>query len=392
MKKQLESAFMLAGTAIGSGMLSLPLVLAKFGIINTCIIMAFFAFFTCLTAFIRADLNLNVHAGATLTQVGEAIGSDQIGIIGDMLLKLLSFALMSAYIFGFSSILHLFIGISHKIAMIVSSFGIFLTFIFAEKIIICINKYLFIALFISLLLIIIWLFAKTPIEFVPQQENGINLRDWTTLMPIVFTSFGFQGSIHSVTKFCENDRKMIRSACIWGSIIPALVYMVWTVAILVVVANAAPNFFQSMLDGRASDVGELVVVLSRATSSNENMQKIVWIVSVLAILTSVFGVGTAILDIFDEEKQLTKRWQAVTVAVFTPTIVAMLTPNAFIKILNISGMILATIAVIVPIIMLLRMRQLKLMKCKPLLKNEAAIITIFAVGIIIITCGIAELL
>ncbi|MDE6576341.1 MAG: hypothetical protein K2L24_03020, partial [Opitutales bacterium] len=49
LQKQLGAIFLLAGTAIGSGILSLPIVLAKFGIVNTCLIMLFFALLTYLT-------------------------------------------------------------------------------------------------------------------------------------------------------------------------------------------------------------------------------------------------------------------------------------------------------------------------------------------------------
>ena len=40
MKKQLGASFLFAGTAIGSGMLSLPMVLAKFGIFNSVMIIS----------------------------------------------------------------------------------------------------------------------------------------------------------------------------------------------------------------------------------------------------------------------------------------------------------------------------------------------------------------
>ena len=41
MKKQLNAIFLLAGTAIGSGMLSLPIVLACYGLIFSCVSMCF---------------------------------------------------------------------------------------------------------------------------------------------------------------------------------------------------------------------------------------------------------------------------------------------------------------------------------------------------------------
>ena len=108
MKTKLNVIFLLAGTAIGSGMIALPIVLAKFGIINTCLIMLCFSALTYITALIRADLNLNSSSDATLKDVGNKFGEILFGNIGHIALLLLSFALMSAYIFGLSSMLYAF--------------------------------------------------------------------------------------------------------------------------------------------------------------------------------------------------------------------------------------------------------------------------------------------
>ncbi|MCR5225420.1 MAG: hypothetical protein K6C34_05020 [Alphaproteobacteria bacterium] len=391
MKKQFEAAFLLAGTAIGSGMISLPLVLAKFGIVNTCIIMMLFAFLTYLTALVRSDLNLNSRADATLSEIGKIVESDWSGRVGNLFLKLLSFALMSAYIFGLSSIFQSVTTFSLQTIMSLVSIVIFALFICAKRFIIRINKHLFIALFATLLFAIVWLLIKTPIHNVPQQVSHILMNDWATLIPIVFTSFGFQGSIHSMTKFCENNRKMIHNACLWGSIIPAVIYTIWTAAILLIVSNTDAKFFQLMLSGDAIDVGELIGVLSRAASS-ENIQKIILIVSILAILTSIFGVCTAIIDILNREKRFTKKWQVVVVSVFVPTVVAMFTPNAFIKFLNVSGVVLAVIAIIVPIHLFWKMKKVALLKYKPLLDNFILQVLLFIVGISIIFCGFLQLI
>lgn len=194
-----------------------------------------------------------------------------------------------------------------------------------------------------------------------------------------------------MTKFCNNDRKMIKVACLWGSIVPALVYIIWTVAILLVVANTDAHFFQLMLDGKANDVAELVTVLSNAASS-QSVQIIVWIVSILAILTSVLGVGSALMDIFQQEWQETSKRKIVGLVVFAPAAVSMLVPNAFIRILNVSGVILSLIAIVVPVIISLKMQRLgKAKKCELLLKNKFAIFGVFTCGVMIIFLGILDL-
>ena len=108
MNKTLEAALLFAGTAIGSGMISLPIVLAKFGIFGSILIMLAFATLTYATACIRADLNLQTKAKATLGEVGKIFACPHVGILGDLCLQLLSFALMSAYLFGGASILSTF--------------------------------------------------------------------------------------------------------------------------------------------------------------------------------------------------------------------------------------------------------------------------------------------
>jgi tyrosine-specific transport protein len=193
-----------------------------------------------------------------------------------------------------------------------------------------------------------------------------------------------------MTKFCKNNRELIRKACIWGSLIPAIVYIVWTIAILLVVANSDPKFFQLMLEGKATDVGQLIAVLCRAASS-EKIHAIIWIVSVLSILTSIFGVGVALLDIFQNEWKIPK-WKSVFWIVFAPAIVSMFVPNAFIRILNISGIILSIIAIIVPVTISWKMKKIGNLKCDLLLKNKIIMASVFLCGILIIGLGIIDLI
>lgn len=390
-KRQFGAAFLLAGTAIGSGMISLPMVLAKFGIFGTFITMIAFALLTYFTALIRSDLNLNSHAEASLKDVGNFFECSFVGSLGDFMLKLLSFALLSAYISGESSIIDAALNHSVPNSLIVGIFTlkIALVFLWASKVIVNANRILFIGMFATLIGLIAALLWQTPIKFVPQQSDNISLNEWTTLVPVIFTSFGFQGSIHSMTKFCENDRNLIKNACLWGSVIPAIVYIAWTSAILIVVANTDSAFFNLMLEGKAQDVGSLVRVLSQAASS-QSIQIIVWIISGLAILTSIFGVGLALLDIFQREWHVIKL-VSIFAVFFVPAVISVVIPNAFIRILNISGIILAIIAIIVPVIISFKMQSRNKVQCKLLLKNKAVMLTVFAIGIAIIMLGVMDI-
>lgn len=148
--------------------------------------------------------------------------------LGNFLLKLLTFALLAAYLFGFSSILcSLFNNVcAQSVMMLVTAIGTAIAFILASEFILSANKFLFIGMFCVFIGLVVALFLKTPISFIPEQMKEIALSDWTTIIPVIFTAFGMQGSIHSVTKFCQNDRIMIRNACAFGCIVTVAIYVV----------------------------------------------------------------------------------------------------------------------------------------------------------------------
>lgn len=396
MKKQASAAFLLAGTAIGSGMLSLPIVLAKFGLWATFFWMFSFTGLTYLTALIRSDLNLNTFASATFLDIGKTLRCPTLGRARNVFIKLLHFALMAAYLGGFSSVLIFLLGLREGLLpflILASTLGFNLLFFFASKRLVEINKILFLALFGTFLFLVVGLLVSTPIYVLPSRVETITWKDQATLIPILFTSFGFQGSIHSMTKFCENDRKTIRSACLWGSIIPAVVYCVWTSAILLIVANADGVFFQRLVSGESVSLGDLIGVLSR-TAATLHVQGLMWIVSLFALLTSILGVGLALLDLLQETSSgRTQTLKVIHIGIITwlPALVALFWKNAFLSILNVSGIILAMIAIVIPVLLSEALHKQGKVHQVPLLESKFARRGVLVCGCGIVVLGILDL-
>jgi tyrosine-specific transport protein len=108
-----------------------------------------------------------------------------------------------------------------------------------------------------------------------------------------------------------------------------------------------------MVHGNA-EVGELIQVLS-SVAKWQSVQLLIWWISLLAIATSVVGVG---MGLFDSLKTMLSkvlpnaRGRDVLAAGLTmgPAYLAVLyIPNAFITVLGFAGMILALLAVIMPV-------------------------------------------
>ena len=144
-----------------------------------------------------------------------------------------------------------------------------------------------------------------------------------------------------------------------------------------------------MLCEESIEVGALIQALSRVFSI-EITQFSIKIISFLAILTSVFGVGLALSDILRRKYNLSKVLSVLFVTVI-PTVVAILIPNAFLRILNFSGILLAIIAIIVPTLISVKMRNSQTLKSiNLLLSNRLILAIIFALGVTIIVLGCLE--
>jgi tyrosine-specific transport protein len=393
MQKQLRSISMLAGTAIGSGMISLPIVLAHIGIIPAICLMLCCAFMTYISALIRTELNLHSDSRFTLELVGLKFSGKGAAFIGNISLRLLQFALMSAYIYGLSAI----IGNGSCVQKLFVALGSFAILAFSSNRIISVNQKLFTALLCVVAVSIACMMFQINLGTLPHRTNSILLPKLCVILPTLFTSFGFQGSLHSLTRFCENDPKLIKTACLWGSFLPAILYIAWVVGVISLIFSTQPALFSKMAI-HGIDINELIQSLCFVSDAHI-VKSAVFMISVLAIVTSVIGVGLALVDDLDValESFLNRmrinermgRLVSAVIAVVPPTLIAILVPNAFVKVLSFAGMILAVIAIFLPAFLLSKVKDHMVFH---LLRSKWLIISCIVFGGVIVLCEVISLL
>ena len=209
------------------------------------------------------------------------------------------------------------------------------------------------------------------------------LKDIASIIFVVFTSFGYQVVFHTLRDYCGNDVKMLKNAFFYGSIIPLFLYISWTFVVLSVIYNNDINFYNLIIDGNI-DAGILVDKLSKILSFN-NLNFIIWLISILAIFTSIIGVGLSLKDsyinIFKEKNIKNINFISTLITYIPPFLITVLIPNAFIKILSYAGIILVIIAILLPIYL-----YFKANIEKPYIKilNKYALILCFIIGIFMI--------
>jgi tyrosine-specific transport protein len=394
MHKQMGSILLVAGTCIGSGMIALPMVLAKIGIIPSIALMLCTWLIMYYTSLINVELNLQAGQGLALGELGRRYSGKIAEWIGAGSLKLLTYSLLAVFIYGGSSIVQKLLAskanIQYSFNSIASTYAILTTLLllFPIKWIDYVNRMLFVSLLAIVCVLITGLVLSVEWSNLPLfSEQYTSIPAWASLLPVVFTSFGFQVIFHTLTNYCDKDAKMLKQAFFWGSLIPAIIYILWTSSILNAVHHENPEFYAQMAQGKAG-VGELIQVLSNV-SDWQAIQLMVWWISFLAIATSVIGVGVGLFDsirrmldraIFDPKMRKAAAAIATTLPAYLTVIFV---PNAFITVLGFAGMILAIIAVLLPAYLLWKLKPKKLFFDE--LKTDwlTYLSIIFAIGVIL---------
>lgn len=402
MRKQFGAIFLVAGTCIGSGMIALPMVLAKLGLLPSVALMLIIWLAMYYSALVNVELNLQAGEGLPLGALGRRFSGKGAEYLGAICLKLLSYALLAVFINGGASIVHSMLHSEAAIETvslnaIATCFAVtsFLVLLLPLRWIDHINSVLFLGLLAVVSLLITGLMVTTDWNNLPWfAPHYTEVSVWYALVPIVFTSFGFQVIFHTLTNYCHNDAKMLKKAFFWGSLIPAVVYVLWTCSVLSAVHSHSPEFYQNMATGDVA-VGELIEKLS-AIAQWQSVQLLVWWISLLAITTSILGVGVGLCDALKGmlaralPSEALCRPLAAAMTILPAYVVAVWVPNAFIAALGFAGMILAVIAILLPLYLFGCLKTRSLFYSE--LKAKWLLVLLAILGIGVISCEVLNMI
>jgi tyrosine-specific transport protein len=361
MQKQIGALLLVAGTSIGSGMIALPMVLAKLGIIPSVIIMLVVWATSYKSALVSVELNLQAKTGLSLGALGRRFSGTKAEAIGTASLKLLLYSLLAVYIYGMASMTQKLADtywqteVSSLSAATCVAIGTAALLLLPIKLIDYVNRIAFAGLLTVFLILLCSIVASVDTSRLPL-ATSLSLSDASSVLSVVFTSFGFHVIFHTLANYCGLDAKTLKRAFFYGSLIPAILYVAWTYGALSVLYGANEAFYAQMSAGQ-KDVGDLIKELS-SISNLPNMQLLVWMLSLSAVFTSILGVGAALtgsIDYMLTDKITSKFVRKITcsaAAIVPAYVVATAIPNAFIKIFGFAGAILSIIAIFMPLYLL----------------------------------------
>lgn len=358
--RTLGSILIVAGTTIGAGMLAMPLASAGVGFGVTLALLITLWALMCYTALLLMEVYQHVPADMGLGSLAARyLGRYGQWATGFCMLFLL-YALTAAYISGAGELLAsslnqwldwtlppaagvlIFTAIGGTVVCIGTSLvDLFNRFLFSAKII-------FLAIMLALLLPHV---HQINLLTLPLQQ-GLAL----SAIPVIFTSFGFHGSIPSIVSYLGGDIRKLRRVFIIGSFIPLVAYIFWQLATLGSIDSPA---FTALLAQNAGLNGLLEAI--REVVASSHVELAVHLFADLALATSFLGVALGLFDyladLFQRQNSAGGRLQSGLITFLPPLAFALFYPRGFVMALGYAGVALAVLALMLPSLLVMKSRQ-----------------------------------
>jgi len=348
--KLMGSALIVAGTALGAGMLAIPMVLAQFGLLWGTLLMLVIWLGTTYAALLLLEVSIKSGGGLGMNTIARKTLGKGGQVVTNALLYALLVCLLMAYIIGAGDLVKkMTTGLGLELSMVQSQiiFTLIAGVVVAAgtAVVDKLNRVLFAIMVVVLALTLMSLVPSMSFDHLFEATNNDKV-DLIKTSSVLFTSFGFMVVIPSlVTYNGDATHKQLRNMVVAGSVIPLACYLLWLYA---VVGNLSPEQLVKF-----SNVSELIAALGERFSS---IQVILSGFTGLALLTSFLGVAMAL---FDQNADTFKQNRAVTYVLtfILPLAGALWAADQFLSVLGYAGFILVFLAIFVPMAMTIKVRS-----------------------------------
>ncbi|MEH6581879.1 MAG: tryptophan permease [Halioglobus sp.] len=351
----LGGAMIIAGTAVGAGMFSLPLVSSGMWFGWSLIFMVTTWFFMFHSSLMILEVNLHYPVGSSFdTFVRDILGRGW-NLLNGISIAFVLYIVTYAYISGGSSIVILSLQSLFGTAPtpMISS----LLFAIPLACIVSINTKAVSRIATLLLAAMVLTFfiaiADLAVGITPAvllntgEENTPYFPFVFAALPFFMTSFGFHGNVPSLVKYYGKQPLKIRSCLLYGSLLSLVIFLLWQASVLGNIPR--PDFKQLVADG--GNMGVLITALSHA-ASGKWMATLLNLFANFAIISSFLGVTLGlfdyIADLFNFDDSPGGRTKTALVTFVPPTLGGVFFPDGFLYAIGFAGLAATVLGGIIP--------------------------------------------
>lgn len=355
LKKMIGCVLMILGTAVGAGMLALPLATSGANFQTTVAMMLFSWVVMTIGAFAILEVNLWFPSGAHLiSMVDKTLGKPAKQLTWVVYLLLL-YSALSAYLSGMGDIIHGLLQSAH--IMLPRSLSTLLALLILGGVVSrgvstvdVVNRSL---MSIKLFSYFVLVFAVASHISLPNLVQG-KYQIHTTALMVIITSFAFAFIVPTLRAYLNSDVPKLKKVILWGSLSPLIIYLIWT----------------SCIQGMFMRTGDLgLVAISHASDPNSMLMKGITLLvnntflsdfaklfMSICMVTSFLGVSMGLTDFIADGLQYSKKGiegaKILGLTFIPPFVLVLFDPGIFIKALSYVGFFCVYLLILLPVAML----------------------------------------
>lgn len=352
----LGGAMIIAGTAVGAGMFSIPIVTSGVWFSGSVALLIYTWFCMLISGLMILEATMNYPAGASFhTVVKDLLGKGWNTLNGlsiTFVLYILTYAYISA---GGSIIAHTLEGVfganqtlSGLVFAIVVAFIVWLSTRAVDRL----STILIGGMVITFVLSVGDMFTHVqPAVLFNQGGSDANYLPYAlAALPYLLTSFGYHGNVPGLVKYYQKDSGAVVRSLVYGTLLALAIYILWQ---YVIQGNIARDAFKQVI-AEGGNIGSLLKQMGNVSSSYA-VGQLLNAFSYMALASSFLGVSLGLFDFladfFKFKDNQAGRTKSALVTFVPPTLAALLFPNGFLYAIGFAGLAATIWAVIVPAMM-----------------------------------------
>ncbi len=385
------STFIVAGTALGAGMLAMPLATAGIGFATAMLLLLCLWVVMSYTALLLVEAYQYNDARMGLSTLAYKYLGAPGRLLTSFAMPFLLYSLIAAYLAGGGEIISE--SLNTLLDLQLPSYVGVLSFALIGGAIVCfgthsvdlINRYLFATkIFFLATMLILMLPHVQQVNFLSMPVKQALL---LSAIPIVFTSFGFHGCVPSIVSYMRGDTAKLRKIFILGSAIPLLVYIFWQIATLGTIGSGT---FMGIMADESGLNGLLAAV--KAVVGTARVEMAVRLFAALALATSFLGVALGLFDFladfFKLKNTLKGRLKTGAITFIPPLLFALFYPKGFIFALGFAAIALSVLSLLLPALLVRQTRKQHTGGYR-VFGGQLGLLLVFVLGIAIIAIQLA---
>ena len=388
----LGGTMIIAGTAIGAGMLALPMASAGMWFFWSVGLMLACWLVMLLSSQAILEVNLHYEPGASFhTMVSDTLGPVW-SIVNGASVAFVLYILLYAYVSGGSSIMGVVVeaslGFTPPKFVAGLLFALFLTACvwwsawIVDRFSVVMMGGMALAFIISMFGLLDDFKAQFLLDVGGQGPYAIFIFG---ALSTYLTSFCFHASVPSLVKYFGPAPVKINKCLVYGTLIALVCYFTWILACDGILARES---FKSII-AEGGNVGNLIKA-ANATMSTAFLQRVLEAFSYLAVATSFLGAGLGLFDYmadvckFDNSRM--GRTKTCLVTFLPPILGGLQWPNGFLYAIGWAGLAATVWSVIIPALMLKASRRKFASSSFTVAGGNATVYLLLAFGFVTALC------